>query len=140
MSEVLDYTGIPIEPGQKVAVQPSGSSYGAFKIGTVIKIADSSWHPKVRVEYTEEKGYTEWKDPYEIAKYNKKRPETITAPQCMFEIKNSVTTIDANSLIVLHDKEIHENGKRFYISEYEARKLEQNNKKVDYGNSEKGNN
>lgn len=131
MSEVLDYTGIPIEPGQKVAVQPSGSSYGAFKIGTVLKIVDDTYYrAKVRVEYVEEKGYTDWQhgDPYDIAKYNKKRPETIDKPKCMFEIKHSVTTIDANSLIVLHNEEIHKNGKRFYISEYEARKLEQNNK------------
>ena len=128
MSEVLDYTGIPIEPGQKVAVQPSGSSHGAFKIGTVIKIVEDSWYcAKVRVEYMEEKGYTNWEhgDPYDIAKYNKKRPETINEPYCMFEIKHSFTTIDANSLIVLHDEEIHKNGKRFYISEYEARKIKE---------------
>lgn len=126
MSEVLDYTGIPIEPGQKVAVQPSGSSYGAFKIGTVIKIVENSWYcAKVRVEYTEEKGYTDWHDQDDIAKYNKNRPETIDEPHCMFEIKHSFTTIDANSLIVLHNEEIQKNGKRFYISEYEARKIKE---------------
>ena len=131
MSEVLDYTGIPIEPGQKVAVQPSGSSYGAFKIGTVIKIVEDSWgYAKVRVEYMEEKGYADWQhgDLYDIGKYNRYRSETIDEPRCMFEIKHSFTTIDANSLIVLHNEEIHKNGKRFYISEYEARKLKQNNK------------
>lgn len=128
MSEVLDYTGIPIEVGQKVAVHPCSSSYGAYKTGIVLKVTGDSFCSKVRIEYDDVKCYANWEDPHEISKYCKRRPENITEPQCMFEVKKSVATIDPNSVIVLRDKEIYENGKRFYISEYEARKLEQNNK------------
>ena len=123
---VLDFTGTAINVGDLVAVQTSTSSVGATKIGTVIKINERkkefyTSRDTVRVDYKEEKGYVPFDDLHTLFKYNNLRTEKMEAGKSVrFEVKHSYATVDAMNVIVLHRVMIEENGKKFYISKYEA--------------------
>ncbi len=122
---MLDYTGIQLNPGDLVAVKPSGSSYGAYKLGTVMHV-DTTIN-KVRVRYEEKKLYaTDFNKICDASKFNPNRPENLTEPTFKFEVKYSYTTIDPLACIVVHQSSQLIDGKTYYISEYENRVINMN--------------
>ena len=120
---VLDFTGTAINVGDLVAVQTSNNSYGAHKIGTVVKINNNGEYRNstLRIEYMEERGYVPFDDLRSIYMYNRNRDEKMTTGvSARFEIRHSYATVDAFNVVVLYPEMIEENGKKFHISKYEA--------------------
>ena len=118
--KVLDHCGVEINVGDKVAVKPSGSSWGAYKIGRVVKIIPETFGvDKVRVEYDEEKCYGD-DSIYKISQYSRNRPTELTEPTARFEVKHSMSTIDVFNVTVLHPEMELSSGKKYYITKYEA--------------------